>query len=70
MTTTRSQIIVALDELSELTPDVRFGQLIVNSSYLALGPTVEAPWDVEDEELLRAIRQQIADLSTRMAEVA
>ncbi len=66
----RSEILHLLEELSELAPDVRFGQLIVNLSYLAVGPTAEAPWDVEDERLLDAIRQQIADLSLRMAKVA
>jgi len=63
----RSEILHLLEDLSELAPDVRFGQLIVNLSYLAVGPTVEAPWDVEDEQLLHAIRQQIADFSKRMA---
>ena len=66
----RLEILHELERLSELTPDVRFGQLIVNLSYLALGPKVEATWDVEDEELLAAIRQHIADLSDRGAEVA
>ena len=65
MNTVRKQILEALDELSILAPDVRLGQLIVNLSYLALGPTVEAPRDVEDEQLLDAIRRQIVDLSKR-----
>jgi len=42
---------------------MRFGQLVANLSYLAVAPTVEAIWDMEDEQLLEAIRQQIADLS-------
>lgn len=66
----RLEILRELERLSELAPDVRFGQLIVNLSYLALGPKVEATWDVEDEELLAAIRQHLADLSDREAEVA
>ncbi|PWT84145.1 MAG: hypothetical protein C5B58_05200 [Acidobacteria bacterium] len=67
---TRLEILQSLKELSELTPDVRFGQLIVNLSYLAIGPTVESTWDVEDDQLLAAIRKHIADLSARHAEVA
>ena len=67
---TRQEILRLLEQLSELTPDVRFGQLIVNLSYLSVGPSVEAPWDVEDEQLLAAIRQHIADLSAKNAEVA
>jgi len=68
--TTRTELLRRLAELSEILPDVRFGQLIVNLSYRALAPTVEAPWDVEDDQLLVAVEQQIADLSDRRAEVA
>jgi hypothetical protein len=61
----RIEILKLLAELSELTPDVRFGQLVVNLSYLAIGPTNEAIWDVEDEQMLQAIRQLISNLSTK-----
>jgi len=67
---TRRETLQALERLSELTPDVRFGQLIANLSYLAIGPTNEAIWDMEDEQLLEAIKQHIADLSQRQASVA
>jgi hypothetical protein len=59
----RQEILRLLVRLSELTPDVRFGQLIANLSYHAVGPTAEAVWDMEDEQLLEAIRQHITDLS-------
>jgi len=65
----RQEILRLLEKLSELTPDVRFGQLIANLSYLAVGPTNEAIWDMEDEQLLSAIRQHIADLSDRAVKV-
>jgi hypothetical protein len=64
-TSQRLEILRLLERLSELTPDVRFGQLIANLSYLAIGPTNEAIWDMEDDQLLDAIRQHIADLSDR-----
>jgi DNA-binding transcriptional ArsR family regulator len=67
---TRREILQALERLSELATDVRFGQLIANLSYLAIGPTNEAIWDIEDEQLLEAIRQHTADLSQRQASVA
>lgn len=67
---TRLEILRLLEQLSALAPDVRFGQLIANLSYLAVAPTVEAVWDMEDEQLLAAIRQHIADLSARQTEVA
>lgn len=70
ITPQRQEILRLLEQLSELTPDVRFGQLIANLSYLAIGPTNEAIWDMEDEQLLIAIRQHIADLSDRASSVA
>jgi len=62
---TRHEILTRLTELSELLPDMRFGQLIANLSYLALGPAPESVWDVEDADLLAAIRQQIENLEYR-----
>ena len=70
ITAQRQEILRLLERLSELTPDVRFGQLVANLSYLAVGPTNEAIWDMEDDQLAAAIRQQIADLSQRAAGVA
>ncbi len=70
ITAQRQEIMRLLERLSELTPDVRFGQLIANLSYLAIGPTNEAIWDMDDDQLLAAIRQHIADLSQRAADFA
>ena len=70
ITAQRQEILGLLERLSELTPDVRFGQLMANLSYLALGPTNGAIWDMEDEQLLAAIRKHITDLSNRTADVA
>jgi hypothetical protein len=66
----RQQVLTLLRQLSELVPDMRFGQLVANLSYRAIGPTNEAIWDMEDAELIAAIRAQIDDLSDRKAEVA
>ena len=57
----RREILQVLAELSECCPDVRLGQLVVNLSYLAKGPTNEAIWDVEDEELLAAARKHLEE---------
>jgi hypothetical protein len=70
ITAQRQEILRLLERLSELTPDVRFGQLIANLSYLALGPTSEAIWDTEDEQLIAAIRRHTADLSERATNLA
>ena len=56
-TQVRHEILHMLTELSECCPEVRFGQLIANLSYMAEGPTSEAIWDVEDEKLLAAGRK-------------
>ena len=66
----RQEILHPLQRLSELAPDMRFGQLIANLSYLAIAPTNEAIWDMEDDQLLEAIRQQLANLAVRTAHVA
>ena len=69
-TQARRDILHTLSELSEFCPEVRFGQLIANLSYLAKGPTNEALWDVEDEELLAAARRHLAERRNKGASAA
>ncbi|MBI1902992.1 MAG: hypothetical protein HYS13_17985 [Planctomycetia bacterium] len=66
----RQEILTQLRRLSELAPDVRFGQLIANLAFLAEGPWNETLWDLEDEKLLAAIQKHAADLSQRRQDVA
>jgi len=63
----RRQLLAVLNDLGEYTPDVRFGQLLANLSYMAKGFTVEAIWDVEDEELLEAAKSHHEELTERHA---
>jgi hypothetical protein len=70
ITPVRKEVLRLLEQVSELAPDVRFGQLLANLSYMALGPTNEAIWDMEDEQLLEALRQHLADLSRRQTAVS
>jgi hypothetical protein len=67
---TRRELLRVLDELSAQCPDVRFGQLMANLATLAKGPTVEAIWDAEDEELLQAARRQLEIFRARHTAVA
>ena len=67
---TRLEILRLLEQLSELEPEVRFGQLVANMAFLAAGPWNETLWDVEDEQLLNAISQHFADLSRQQPQVA
>ena len=66
---TRQEILTRLARLSELAPDLRFGQLIANLAFLAAGPWDQTLWDLEDHLLVEAIRQMEADLSRRAGEV-
>jgi hypothetical protein len=53
----REELFSTLNELWDTLPEMRFGQLIVNVAYFAREPSAEAPWDVEDGELLEAARE-------------
>ena len=64
--TTRREILTRLEQLSELAPDMRFGQLIANLAFMAAGPWDKTLWDLEDAPLLEAIRQMEADLLQRV----
>ena len=63
----KRDILRVLSELIEYCPDVRFGQLIVNLSCIARGPTPEAVWDMEDDELLAATKSHLEDYERRHA---
>jgi hypothetical protein len=65
----RQEILHVLAALSARCPEVRFGQLLANLSYVAKGPTNEAIWEMEDDELLVAAQQHLATLSKRHASV-
>ena len=62
---TRQEILDRLARLSELAPDMRFGQLIANLAFIAAGPWDQTLWNLEDDELIGAIRQMESDLSQR-----
>ncbi len=65
----RQEILSVLADLSVHCPEVRFGQLLANLSYLAKGPTNEAIWDMEDDELLVAAKQHLETLRKRHSSV-
>jgi hypothetical protein len=66
---TRQEILARLARLSELAPDMRFGQLIADLAFIAAGPWDQSLWDLEDDQLLRALRQLEADLCERAAQL-
>ena len=66
----RQEMLDQLHRLSELAPDVRFGQLIANLTFLAAGPWDEHLWDIDDDVLLDAMRQHVNDLARRIPDPA
>ena len=61
----RREVLEVLAELSEVAPEVRLGQLMVNLSYLTRGLSNEAIRDMEDEELLAAAREHLEKWRSR-----
>jgi hypothetical protein len=64
----RQEILARLARLSELAPDMRFGQLIANLAFMAAGPWDQTLWNLEDDQLVEAIRQLETDLSQRTSD--
>ena len=61
----RQEVLQTLAEISELAPEVRFGQLIANLSYMARGLSNESIWDMEDDQLLAAARKHLEEWRSR-----
>jgi hypothetical protein len=70
----KDELIDSLAELRQALPSMRMGQLIANMATVARGTLAGAIWEMEDDELLGAIRWQLAQLperaGTRKAEPA
>jgi hypothetical protein len=62
---TQHELIEKLAELQQLSPDVRFGQLLANVGFLVQDQTDQSLWDVEDATLLEVIEKHRADLLGR-----
>jgi hypothetical protein len=59
MDSKREELIQLLIKLSEIRPNMRFGQLVVNIAQWAKGPTIDATWEVTDEEMIVAARAHL-----------
>lgn len=57
----RSELLQKLIELSAAFPEMRFGQLVANLSYLGREFSNEAIWEAEDNELLAGANQMLSD---------
>lgn len=66
--TVRDELIESLAELRRALPSMRLGQLIANMATVARGAVPGAIWEMEDDELLSAIRWQLRQLSSSPGE--
>lgn len=58
-------LVERLASICELTPDIRFGQMMAMMGVLAEDFSDHSVWDVEDETLLTVLDQHLADLVAR-----
>jgi hypothetical protein len=62
---TQHELIEKLTDLQQLSPDVRFGQLLANLGFLVEDQTDQSLWDVEDARLLEVMEKHRVDLLQR-----
>ncbi len=62
---TQHELIEKLTDLQQLSPDVRFGQLLANIGFLVEDQTDQSLWDVEDARLLEVMEKHRTDLLQR-----
>ena len=67
---TQQTIVEKLLALCDLSPDIRFGQLMANLGFLSEEFENQSLWDIEDEQLLKVIEIHLAQLSQRQAAIA
>ena len=61
----QSKILRRLEEVRQLCPDMRLGQLMTTIGMLGEDSTGRNLWDIEDDELLEAVEQFANDLTRR-----
>ena len=62
---TQHELIEKLTDLQQLSPDIRFGQLLANLGFLVEDQTDQSLWDVEDVRLLEVMEKHRVDLLRR-----
>ena len=62
------RILEKLTCLQELSPDVRFGQLLAHLGFLVEDQTDQSLWEIEDEQLLEVMERHRAELSRRQGD--
>jgi hypothetical protein len=62
---TQREALAVLAEVCELSPDVRFGQLLAHLGFLGQDQTGRSLWDIDDEQLLAVLYHHRAELVGR-----
>lgn len=55
----RTELLRAFEEMGERYPDWRFGQMVANTTNFAGKASLSGVWDVEDDELLAALKKHL-----------
>jgi len=62
---TQHELMEKLADLQQLSPDVRFGQLLANLGFLVEDQTDQSLWEVDDVRLLEVMEKHRVDLLRR-----
>jgi hypothetical protein len=66
--TTHHELIEKLADIHQLSPGVRFGQLLANLGFLVEDRTDQTLREVEDDRLLEVMERHRSDLARRQAD--
>ena len=61
----KADALAEIAAVSEISPDVRLGQLLAHLGMLGEDDTGRTLWDLDDEQLLAAVRRHRAELAAR-----
>ena len=65
---TQHELLEKLADIHQLSPDVRFGQLLANLGFLVEDQTDQPLRDVEDDRLLEVMEKHRVDLARRQTD--
>lgn len=68
--TTQQDILRKLSSICELSPEIRFGQLMDHLGFLAEDMFDRGLSDIDDDQLLRVVSRHEAELAQRQSNVA
>ncbi len=67
---TSKELAARLSKLTELCPDMRFGQMLATLAMLAEDMTDRSLWEIEDADLIGVVERFREDLTRRQQSVA